>query len=444
MASVDVRTVASLLREYAQRTALRGGNPYRAKAYSKAADSLTALAVPLDVLIAEDQLTEIPGVGEAIADIITKLHKMGTHPSLEKLRKEIPEGVLEMLSVPGLRPEKVLRLYKDLGVGSLAELEAAAKDGVPTFPVNIAGKEKRPAVRNYMKVGSVASEKLAKQFADASAFGLGCGRLTGLTILDVDCKDERVLADALARHGETPFVVRTGSGNFQAWYRHNGEKRQVRPWGKELPIDQLGDGYVVAPPSKGKRMGYKIVQGRLDDLANLPFMRNAWRPGDQARPRTAHEGERNKALWWHCMEQAHSCDAFDDLLDVAQTFNEDSCIPPLDDDEVARTAQSAWKYTQQGNNRIGRHGSWLTAKSVESLVNDPYALALLAWLQARNGPDATFWVADGLNQSELGWPRRKFQAARRKLVRAHWLDPLTKPKPGNPVEHRWGEARKQQ
>src|SRR5689334_13298744 len=128
MPSLDARGVASLLREYAQRTALRGGNPYRAKAYSRAADSLAALALPLDVLIAEDRLTEIPGVGDAIADIIAKLHKTGTHPSLEKLRKEIPEGVLEMLAVPGLRPDKVLRLYKDLGIASLAELEAAAKD----------------------------------------------------------------------------------------------------------------------------------------------------------------------------------------------------------------------------------------------------------------------------------------------------------------------------
>ena len=128
MPSLDARGVASLLREYAQRTALRGGNPYRPKAYSRAADSLAALAVPLDVLIAKDRLTEIPGVGEAIADIITKLHKTGTHPSLEKLRKELPEGVLEMLAVPGLRPEKVLRLYRDLGISSLAELEAAAKD----------------------------------------------------------------------------------------------------------------------------------------------------------------------------------------------------------------------------------------------------------------------------------------------------------------------------
>lgn len=128
MSTVDTPTVVSLLREYAQRTGLRGGNPYRAKAYSRAADSLATLALPLDVLIAEGRLAEIPGVGDAIADIITKLHRTGSHPSLEKLRKEIPASVLEMLTVPGLRPEKILRLYKDLGITSLAELEAAAKE----------------------------------------------------------------------------------------------------------------------------------------------------------------------------------------------------------------------------------------------------------------------------------------------------------------------------
>jgi DNA polymerase (family 10) len=128
MSKTDAPQVAKLLREYAQRTALRGGNPYRARAYSRAADSLLATAEPLNRLVEEARLTEIPGVGDAIADIITKLCRTGTHPSLEKLRKEIPDGVLEMLSVPGLRPEKVLRLYKDLGIASLADLEAAAKD----------------------------------------------------------------------------------------------------------------------------------------------------------------------------------------------------------------------------------------------------------------------------------------------------------------------------
>jgi len=120
--------IARLLREYAQRSALRGGNPYRAKAYSRAADSLAALAVPIEHLIEENRLTEVPGVGEAIADIVTKLHRTGTHPRLEKLRQDIPAGVLELLSVPGLRPEKVLRLYKDLSITSLAGLEQAAKE----------------------------------------------------------------------------------------------------------------------------------------------------------------------------------------------------------------------------------------------------------------------------------------------------------------------------
>lgn len=128
MPNIGTREIAMLLREYAQRSALGGGNPYRAKAYSRAADSLTALAVPIERLVEEDRLTEIPGVGDAIADIIIKLHRTGTHPSLEKLRQEVPAGVLELLSVPGLRPEKVLRLYKDLGVTSLAELEEAAKE----------------------------------------------------------------------------------------------------------------------------------------------------------------------------------------------------------------------------------------------------------------------------------------------------------------------------
>ncbi|WFU74081.1 DNA polymerase/3'-5' exonuclease PolX [Bradyrhizobium sp. CB2312] len=128
MLAADTQTVAKLLREYAHRTSLRGGNPYRAKAYSRAADSLAALAIPLHVVIEEGRLTEIPGVGDAIADIITRLHRTGSHPSLEKLRKDVPAGVLEMLTVPGLRPDKVLRLYNDLGIASLAELEAAAKD----------------------------------------------------------------------------------------------------------------------------------------------------------------------------------------------------------------------------------------------------------------------------------------------------------------------------
>jgi DNA polymerase (family 10) len=127
MAKLDAPEVAALLAEYGRRSALRGGNPYRSKAYMRAAENLAALAEPLDRIVDEGRLQEIPGVGDAIADIVAKLHRTGSHPSLEKLRKEVPEGVLEMLSIPGLRPDKVLELHKELGIGSIEELETAAK-----------------------------------------------------------------------------------------------------------------------------------------------------------------------------------------------------------------------------------------------------------------------------------------------------------------------------
>ena len=127
MTGLDVSSVAALLREFAQRSALRGDNPFRTKAYARAADNLLTLTLPLDQVIAEERLQDIPGVGEAIADIVKKLHATGSHPALEKMRKEIPIDVLEMLTVPGLRPDKVLKLYRELGLSSLAELEEAVR-----------------------------------------------------------------------------------------------------------------------------------------------------------------------------------------------------------------------------------------------------------------------------------------------------------------------------
>ena len=127
MPKLDASSVAALLTELGQRTRLAGGNPYRAKAYLKAADSLAAIPVPLSDLVAADRLRQIPGVGETIAEIIERLHLTGAHPALERMRQDIPAGVLEMLTVPGLRPEKALKLYRELGIGSLDELESAIK-----------------------------------------------------------------------------------------------------------------------------------------------------------------------------------------------------------------------------------------------------------------------------------------------------------------------------
>src|SRR6202035_5564270 len=102
MAALDASAVAALLVELGWRTVLVGNNYFRAKAYQRAADRLSALVEPLDRVIAENRLRELPGIGNTIADIVTKLHRAGTHPLLERLSKDVPEDVLDMLSIPGL------------------------------------------------------------------------------------------------------------------------------------------------------------------------------------------------------------------------------------------------------------------------------------------------------------------------------------------------------
>jgi hypothetical protein len=297
-----------------------------------------------------------------------------------------------------------------------------AAHGVATFPVRVGNDAKVPAIRGWQRVGLPGSARLGQKFADADAFGFCPGRASGLTILDVDSKDERTLADALKRHGPTPIIVRSGSGNHQAWYRWNGEGRLVRPdRDPKWPIDILGGGFVVAPPSHAVKSNYQFIQGGLDDLDQLPHLRepppNINGHSHLVTPPANEcigEGARNRNLWEDCMRAAHNCDDFDALLDVARTRNADF-LPPLADSEVLKIVKSAWDYTQRGENRFGRPGVFFEAKEATDLIcSDQDAFLLLAFLRANNGPVSTFMVANGLAK-QFGWTRKRFAAARRRL-----------------------------
>jgi hypothetical protein len=140
---------------------------------------------------------------------------------------------------------------------------------IATFPLR---GDKVPAIRGYNRVGLPASGQLAAKYPHAGALGFMCGARNKVTVLDADSTDENVLADALSRHGATPLVVRTASGKWHAYYKHNGERRRIRAWGEDCPIDLLGGGVAVAPPSRIARGSYQIFQGSLDDLDRLPLM----------------------------------------------------------------------------------------------------------------------------------------------------------------------------
>jgi hypothetical protein len=314
-----------------------------------------------------------------------------------------------------------------------------AEHGIATFPV----RGKRPAVRGYLTLGLGASRLLADKFVDANGIGFALGRKSRITVLDVDTPDERVLAAALDRHGRTPIIVRTGSGNFHGWFLWNGEGRRIRPF-EGQPIDLLGQGYVVAPPSTGEKVNYEFVRGGLADLERLTVMRNLPPDIDSNTPpsRLSHnervrEGGRNDNLFDHCMRAARHCDDFDALLDVARTQNE-QFLPPLPDDEVAKTATSVWGYTQRGDNRFGQAGVFFPADEANNLIRlDQDAFVLLAFLRANNGPGRTFMIANGMSAIIFGWSRKRFAAARGRLEGRYVKLVRPASKQNGPALYRW-------
>ena len=108
---------------------IKGEVIYVVLAYRKASESLLALPREASDYWKEGTLREIPGVGKAIAEKIDELLSTGKLQFLENLKKEVPESLATWLQVPSLGPKKVAAIWKALDITTLAELEAAAKDG---------------------------------------------------------------------------------------------------------------------------------------------------------------------------------------------------------------------------------------------------------------------------------------------------------------------------
>jgi hypothetical protein len=295
---------------------------------------------------------------------------------------------------------------------------------ISTFPVAIIGDRKKPMVSGYLKLDARVSQQLVMRFPDADALGFALGIRSRVTVLDVDSPDERVLADALNRHGDTPIVVRSGSGNFQGWFRHNGEGRKIRPFAKE-PIDILGGGFTVAPPSAGSRRSYEWIAGGLDDLDRLPVLRNL--PSDIVLPEAkaastrSDVGRRNDQLWRTCMALARRSTSCAELIEKAQKRNEEF-MPPLSESEVVKVASSAWRYETEGRNFIAGSSSAILRHTVidRLAASDLPAFALFCLLQRHHWDRKQFAIANDM-AATINWPIDRLRGARNSLVAAELI-----------------------
>jgi DNA polymerase (family 10) len=123
------RDIADVFLGIAARMEILGEDKFRLLAYRRAGEAIADLPMPLADYRARDALDEIPGIGKTIAEKIGVLLDTGSLPLAERLRAQVPDGVVALLRVPDLGPSKAARLHKELGIASLEDLQAAVEAG---------------------------------------------------------------------------------------------------------------------------------------------------------------------------------------------------------------------------------------------------------------------------------------------------------------------------
>jgi DNA polymerase (family 10) len=250
----------------------------------------------LKKIVAEGRLQDIPGVGDAIADVVTKLHKTGSHPSLEKLRQESPAGLLEMLAIPGLRPEKAKKVHEALGVDSVAELERAAREGRlsrvkglgPAFERKvIQGLELQRSTQGARHIHRAAEllraaeKKLATSPLQPRKIEASGDFRRGAELV----KDLAIVAQA-ARPKDGPEIIRNGDLSVHLTDRKRFGITQLLATGSHSHLDQLRElaknrGLELTPNGlmRGKAVVAAESERSIYKALGLPFIEPELREG---------------------------------------------------------------------------------------------------------------------------------------------------------------------
>ncbi|MGC2459314.1 MAG: DNA polymerase/3'-5' exonuclease PolX [Gallionellaceae bacterium] len=122
--------ITAMFTEIADLLEIQGANPFRIRAYRNAARILGDLPQEARLLAERgDDLTRLPGIGSDLAGKINEIVTSGHCSMLERLRRELPPAITELLKIPGLGPKRVKALYHDLDVQTVEQLLRAAQDG---------------------------------------------------------------------------------------------------------------------------------------------------------------------------------------------------------------------------------------------------------------------------------------------------------------------------
>lgn len=169
---MEPRVAAHALAEIATLLELRGDDPYKARAFQAAARIVQGLPVTdIGPLVRSREIASYRGIGTTTLAVLTDLVETGDSEYLDLLRETTPEGLIEMLRIPGLGSSRIHRIHAGLGVETVQELEAAALDGrLATLP-GFGPKTAARILRGIASLRETAGQMLYSM-ADAIARGL--------------------------------------------------------------------------------------------------------------------------------------------------------------------------------------------------------------------------------------------------------------------------------
>jgi DNA polymerase (family 10) len=135
--------VATIFRSIAERLAAQRANPYRVRAYRKAADAIEALEEDIADVASRQALEDIDGIGRDLSDKIEEFLTAGTIQAYEVLRTPLPDTVKAWAQLPGLSESLVAYLYTRLCITTLPDLEQLVRSHMLRTIPGFAGSEER-------------------------------------------------------------------------------------------------------------------------------------------------------------------------------------------------------------------------------------------------------------------------------------------------------------
>lgn len=320
-------------------------------------------------------------------------------------------------------------------MGAYAEaLPIFGEHGVQVYPT----LPDRPTVAMVKPIAKFRAQTVDPRFADANAAILA-GAASGITVVDIDEPGSyhRDMAEEI--FGPTPYVVETPSGGHHLGYRHSGERRSIRPFGKDVPFDLLGDGSVVVAPSQRaasekKCAGeYRLLGDLSEALGNLPPIREGalepkfYKP--QEYPGGAAVGTRNESLFAIGRDIAARLSSGDEARLLETLLAENGCFAePMPVAEVQKICANVWQYKTEGRMlATGGQTGFIDLQDIAVLSANPSASVLLVYLRAHHSPDHTFAVSPhGIAESgALQMAPKTIRRARDFLIENHFIEEVS-------------------